>query len=126
MPVENLLSRPDISTIGRMGTKTIHYDDLDQSETDVRTIQFAVEGVSYAIDLSEKNQKKFRDALATYVDHAKRLGGRAARSGGQPAKRDKEQLQAIRAWWRSQGNEMPERGRIPISVEEAYDAAHRS
>jgi hypothetical protein len=41
-------------------------------------------------------------------------------------KRDPQQLQAIRDWWRGQGNTIGDRGRIPASVEEAYNSAHQS
>ena len=49
-------------------------DDLDQSPAS-QTIQFAIDGVEYEIDLSEKNAKKFNSALAPYVE----------RAGGSPA-----------------------------------------
>jgi hypothetical protein len=56
--------------------------------------------------------------------------GRPRKEGSAPAtapkvKRDPQQLQAIREWWRGQGNTIGDRGRIPASVEDAYNEAHK-
>ena len=50
-------------------------DDLDESPA-VETVSFALDGVSYEIDLSESNAGKLRDALAPFLGHARRTGGR--------------------------------------------------
>ena len=42
-------------------------DDLDQSEAD-ETVGFGLDGVSYEIDLSEKNAHMLRDVLSDYVE----------------------------------------------------------
>ncbi|MEU3269873.1 Lsr2 family protein [Saccharomonospora sp. NPDC006951] len=102
-------------------------DDLDGSEAD-ETIEFGLDGVSYEIDLSADNAEELRDALAQYVEHARRSGGRKRASGkrtnGQVVTRssaaDREQNQAIRAWARKNGFEISERGRIPSEVTDAY------
>jgi hypothetical protein len=112
-------------------------DDLDQGEAD-ETVEFGVDGVSYEIDLSEKNAEALRDALADYVAHARRLGGRrragrttarpsTSAGSSRPPKRagiDREQNQAIREWARRQGHAVSERGRIPNDITEAYHQAH--
>src|SRR5690349_1951295 len=61
-------------------------DDLDGSEA-VESVAFALDGVSYEIDLSEDNAEKLRDALAGYVAGARRVDGnrRAGRAGLGPA-----------------------------------------
>ncbi|AXB45646.1 histone-like nucleoid-structuring protein Lsr2 [Amycolatopsis albispora] len=101
-------------------------DDLDGSEAE-ETVEFGLDGVSYQIDLSADNAEELRDALAQYVEHARRAGGRK-RSGGRPAAKavarpatvDREQNQAIRAWARKNGYQVSDRGRIPSEVVEAY------
>ena len=50
-------------------------DDLDGSEAG-ETLEFALDGVTYQIDLSPKNASKLRDGLASYVASARRSGGR--------------------------------------------------
>jgi hypothetical protein len=98
-------------------------DDLDGSEAD-QTVEFSLDGVSYEIDLSEPNAAKLRDALAGYVSHARRTGGRR-RGAGRPAGVarpgvDREQNAAIREWARKRGMKVSDRGRIPAEVLEAY------
>jgi hypothetical protein len=102
-------------------------DDLDNGKAE-ETVSFALDGVSYEIDLSAKNAAKLRDALANYVANARRAGrgsgARAAGSGrrGRPARSDREQTQAIREWARKNGFKVGEKGRIPGDVLEAYHA----
>ena len=99
-------------------------DDLDGSEAD-QTVEFAIDGVSYEIDLSEGNAAKLRDALAGFVSHARRTGGRrrgASRGTGGGARPgvDREQNAAIREWARKRGMKVSDRGRIPAEVLDAY------
>ncbi len=107
-------------------------DDLDGSEAD-ETVQFALDGVTYEIDLSAENAEELRDALAQYIEHARRASGRKRtatrrRAGGQAPTRsssaERQQNQAIRAWARKNGYEISDRGRIPSEVADAYRKAH--
>jgi Lsr2 len=105
-------------------TTVILVDDLDGSEA-TEQVEFAVDGRSYAIDLSAENSAKFREALAPFISAARRAGGRrtAAAAPSRPAS-DREQNQAIREWAAAQGMKISERGRIPSNVLEAYRNSH--
>lgn len=93
-------------------------DDIDGSDAE-ETVTFALDGREYEIDLSRANADKLRDALALYVGHARRGGGRRARNrAGGPTPSD------IRAWARENGFTVPDRGRVSATVREAYLAAH--
>lgn len=95
-------------------------DDLDGSEAS-EAVSFAVDGVSYEIDLNDANAAELREAFARWIGHARRAGGRRAagrRSGAGPKSSD------IRAWARENGFTVSERGRIPAEVRDAYDNAH--
>ncbi|MDV6011433.1 Lsr2 family protein [Haloechinothrix sp. LS1_15] len=101
-------------------------DDLDGGEAE-ETVEFGLDGVTYQIDLSAENAEELRDALAQYIEHARRAGGRkksSSKSGGGRASRsasvDREQNQAIRAWARKNGYQVSDRGRIPSEVVDAY------
>jgi hypothetical protein len=104
-------------------------DDLDGSEAG-ETVEFGLDGAFYEIDLSEQNAERLREALAQYVEHARRAGGRKRAPGrpggaGRPprtASADREQNQAIREWARKQGMNVSDRGRIPKEVTDAYNA----
>lgn len=108
-------------------------DDIDGKPAD-QSIEFALDGVSYTIDLSEKNADKLRTALHPYIDAGTRVGrvggsnrppGRAAGRGGSPTRANRDQTAAVREWATKNGYEVSQRGRIPAKVVEAYDAAHR-
>nr|WP_153395028.1 Lsr2 family protein [Ornithinicoccus halotolerans] len=106
--------------------QTILVDDIEGTEikNGGETVQFAVDGVSYEIDLSDKNAQKMRETLKFYTDHGRRVGGRRQSSGGRSSRADKEQLNAIRQWARDNGYEVSDRGRIKKEIIEAYHAAH--
>ncbi|MBM9461058.1 Lsr2 family protein [Nocardioides sp. zg-536] len=100
-------------------------DDIDGSEA-TQTVSFGVDGANYEIDLNDDNAEKLREALATYVGHARKVGrsgggAKRAKSGGDaggPSAKD------VREWARANGFEVPDRGRIPADVREAYDKAN--
>lgn len=101
-------------------------DDIDGSDAS-ETVSFGLDGVQYDIDLSEENADKLREALALYVGHARRAGGRrkassATRTNG--AGGSGTSAADIRAWARENGWDVPERGRVSAEVREAYAAAH--
>ncbi len=101
-------------------------DDLDESPA-AETVSFALDGVSYEIDLSEANAAKLRDALAPYLGHARRTGGRRGqRSAGSSSSSTGRSSEAadIRAWARENGYEVSERGRVSAEIRSAYAAAH--
>ena len=100
-------------------------DDIDGGSAD-ETVSFSLDGVSYEIDLSNKNAKAFRDSFAQYVGQARRVGGRASSGrGGRGRRRSGDNRTAeIREWARQNGHKVNERGRIPASVVEAYEKAH--
>ncbi|MGY1600834.1 histone-like nucleoid-structuring protein Lsr2 [Geodermatophilus sp. SYSU D00815] len=105
-------------------------DDLDDNLSADETVSFALDGTNYEIDLSEKNAKEMRDVFSRYVQAARKVGraGRASGGGRSRAtgggRMDREQAGAIREWARKNGHQVSDRGRIPASVVEAYEAAH--
>ena len=98
-------------------------DDLDGSDAS-QTVTFGLDGTSYEIDLNDKNAAALRDALATYVGHGRKVSGarRGRRSTASSA--TGHSAKEIRDWARSNGHKVPERGRIPGDVREAFEAAH--
>jgi len=101
-------------------------DDLDGGGADT-TINFALDGALYEIDLSSKHADEFGAALAKYIGAARRAGGRRAggrRSPSNSASGRTSDSSAVRAWAVEGGIEMSSRGRIPADVQAKYDAAH--
>jgi hypothetical protein len=113
-------------------------DDLTGEESeDITTVEFALDGVTYEIDLDDKNSASLRDSLAQYVAAARRTGGRRASGGGRrrsggagtgtpratsPGGYDRETSKQIREWARSEGFEVSDRGRVPNNVVEAWES----
>ena len=100
-------------------------DDIDGSDA-TETISFGLDGTSYEIDLNDKNAAKLRDALAGYVGHARKVGAasRRGRKSLPPPRPVAPSAREIRDWARSNGYDVPDRGRVSADVRAAYDAAH--
>src|SRR5215475_4829660 len=96
-------------------------DDLDGGPAD-ETLRFGLGGMDYEIDLSKKNARRFRRQIAPYIEHA-RKAGRGQRRRPARAASSRERSGDIRAWAKDQGIAVSERGRIPASVVEQYEAA---
>ena len=97
-------------------------DDYDGGTAD-ETVTFSLDGAEYEIDLSSKNASGLREALAPWVAHARKIGGRRKRSTkatGSSSTSD------IRAWAQAQGLDVSSRGRVSAEVREAYEKAHAS
>lgn len=104
-------------------------DDLDGAQSeDISTVTFGLDGVTYEIDLTDKNANNLRKGLEEFVASARRTGGRikrgtAAKAGNGSATNSHEQAQAIRDWARRNGHEVSNRGRIPAGLIEAFETA---
>jgi hypothetical protein len=102
-------------------------DDIDGGNA-AETVTFALDGVTYEIDLSDENARRLRDDFATWTGHARRAGTakaasrRRAGAGSGAAKRT--DLAAVREWARANGHDVSDRGRISADVQAAYDKAH--
>ncbi len=110
---------------------TLLTDDLDGSEAD-RTVEFGLDGVTYTIDLSDRNIGKLRKVLDPYLA----VGTRVRRNGREAPTATRNQPPAatpvsaretnksIREWAAENGYELAARGRIPIDVVKAYQQRH--
>lgn len=116
-----------------MARRIIHQlvDDLDGTVLEIgdgETVLFSLDGIAYEIDLSDQNVQTLRDALAPYVAAGRSISQarRATTGGGGSQRRRTGQVDyaPIRAWAKENGLRVSERGRVPASVIEAYEAAH--
>jgi hypothetical protein len=105
-------------------------DDLDGTEP-AETVTFGLDGREYEIDLSDENTDKLHDALAPYIEAGRKAGSNGSSGVGhgrkpnkpEPGGRDavtKEEAQEIRAWVRTEGGHIGDRGRIPKKYVEAF------
>ncbi|PZS19019.1 MAG: nucleoid-associated protein Lsr2 [Pseudonocardiales bacterium] len=103
-------------------------DDIDGSEAE-RTFTFAVDGTNYEIDLSSQNIKEFNEAIGGFVESARKVkasgrGRRVHKTTTSDSGRSREQTQTVREWARQEGHSVNDRGRIPVSIQQAFDHAH--
>ena len=77
-------------------------DDVDGGDAE-QTITFALDGVTYEIDLSDSNAAKLRDDLAPWVGAARRSGGRKAAAGGRKSGSGGRNRNDVRQWGRDNG-----------------------
>lgn len=105
-------------------TEVTLVDDLDGGKAD-ETVAFSLDGKSFEIDLSAAHASQLRDAMASYIDAARRAtagGGRRSlpRVVSTQPKSNREENAAVRQWAQRNGYKVSERGRIPSEVLQAY------
>ncbi len=107
--------------------ETLFIDDLDGSEAE-GTVRFGLDGTEYEIDLNGEHAQALRDALAPYVNAARRAGGGATRrptraSGGRRTSASGLNTTEVREWAKAQGIEVKDRGRVPAELVVKFKAA---
>ena len=103
-------------------------DDIDGSPA-TTTIEFNVGGKNYVIDLSEQHAAEFNEALAPYIEDARRARRalahkRKSRSSSEAARAKRQKNAEIRAWAMETGVTVSKRGQLNQSAIAAYEAAH--
>jgi hypothetical protein len=120
------------------------YDDLVLLQTGEKveadeTVEYALDGQSFSIDLTAANAEMFRENMKAIVDAStqvvpKRPSGKKAATAGttappvartakKTAKGTNDETQKIRTWALANGFEISERGRLAAEVKDAYYAA---
>jgi hypothetical protein len=97
-------------------------DDLDGSaiaDGSGETITFALDNVSYEIDLKVKNAAKLRKVLQPYMDAGRKVGGHSPQRRAAKTSRT-DDPRSIRAWAVENGIELSARGRIPANIVKQY------
>jgi hypothetical protein len=100
-------------------------DDYDGGEAD-ETVSFALDGAEYEIDLSTENATELRNALAPWLSHGRKVGGRKRTRTARAAAvtESSGSTSDIRAWALENGMDVSSRGRISSEVRQAYEQAH--
>ncbi|WP_151525720.1 histone-like nucleoid-structuring protein Lsr2 [Serinicoccus kebangsaanensis] len=105
--------------------QVILVDDLSGGEAN-QTVEFALDGVHYEIDLSDENAAKLREDLASWIGQARRAGGRrqTRRRGSSSSSGRSDELAKVREWGRENGYKVSSRGRVSRELQDAYAAAN--
>lgn len=117
-----------------MARRIVHQlvDDLDGTLLEAgegETVLFSLDGVAYEIDLTDENAAALRGALDRYTHAARTVSSARATSSAGAAGRKRrrsgqQDFSGVREWAKQNGYQVSERGRVPASVLEAYEAAH--
>ena len=117
-----------------MARRIVHQlvDDIDGTlleSGEGETVLFSLDGVAYEIDLTDENAAALRGALERYTDAARavssaRATSNAASNGRKRRRSGQQDYSGVREWAKQNGYQVSERGRVPASVLEAYEAAH--
>jgi hypothetical protein len=103
--------------------QTLVIDDLDGGPAE-GTVRFAVDGTDYEIDLSSKHSDELHTTLRKYVEHARKVGGTARRSGTRSGRKPSTvDTVAVRTWAREHGYDIKGRGRVPADLVVKYQEA---
>src|SRR5258708_5084471 len=96
-------------------------DDLEGGPAS-ETLRFGLGRSEYEIDLNKKIATRFRRQIAPFIEHA-REAGRGQRR--RPARSSSSRAHSgdIRAWAKEKGIPISDRGRIPASVVDHYQAS---
>ena len=100
-------------------TQIILVDDIDGSEA-TQSVTFALDGVTYEIDLNDDHAAALRETIEEWTVKARRSGGRRIRRRAGVAARTHSNTQKVREWAREQGLEVSDRGRVSAEVRKAY------
>jgi hypothetical protein len=109
-------------------TEIVFTDDLDGGPAD-ETVRFGIDGTQYEIDLSKAHAGELRSALQPYVASARRVtsGGAGGAGGSRRASRSAARRgpdpSDVRAWARSEGIEVKDKGRVPAELVVKFQAA---
>jgi len=97
--------------------QTLFIDDLDGSEAE-GAVRFGLDGAQYEIDLSTDHARALRAALAPYIEAARRVPGttRRADQNGHKTPAAGVSNTDVRAWAKSRGLEVKDRGRVPAGI----------
>jgi len=109
-------------------TQVVLTDDIDGTEA-TQTVTFAFQGVSYEIDLNDDHASALEESFHDWIGSARKVtgsrGAKPRRSGvSAGASGGGRDLNEVRAWLRSNGHEVADRGRVSQTLLEEYDKAH--
>ena len=103
--------------------QTLLIDDIDGSAAE-GTVRFGLDGAEYEIDLNTGHAKELRDALARYVEAARRVGdSRKPARGSRRGPSGGVNTTDVCEWARAQGIEVTDRGRVPADLVAQFKAA---
>jgi Lsr2 len=88
------------------------------------TVSFSLDSTGYEIDVCAAHAKELHSVFSGYIEHARRVTSGAVRRRKARTGPGRERSSEIRQWARDRGEKVSERGRIPASIIQEYEATH--
>jgi Lsr2 len=101
----------------------LYQTDGKEEEPATQTVEFALDGKRYRIDLNENNADELRLLLEPYIQAASEKLGRSSRPRSRTVA-SRQRSREIRDWAEERGYQVSDRGRIPAAVVAEYDEVH--
>jgi hypothetical protein len=83
-----------------------------------------IDGTEYEIDLSDRNANRFRESIAEFVGHARKVSGRRGRKAVWSPGARMSNAGQMREWLMEHGYDVSERGRVPAWLQQVYHDRH--
>ena len=100
------------------------YDDKEIPDGQQRSLTFGIDGQEYEIDLCAKHSERLSEALGKFVEHARKTAMRGAKRRRRTSA-NRQRSAEIRAWAKSSGVEVSDRGRIPGHVLAGFETTKK-
>lgn len=110
-----------------MAKKTIVSVESDVSgKSPADTVAFGWDGYQYEIDLTDQEKEEFGKRFSDLIELS-RVKGKRANGKPRPARSNLEASPStVREWARSQGLDVPKRGRIPADIIDKFNSADKN
>lgn len=110
---------------GALLTRVLVERLVDDHDDATETVEFSYRGVDYEIDLSARNARALDKLLAPYLEVSRHKSRQpTTRRPVSRTPRSAPVAKAVRAWARSEGIEVSDRGRVAADVLKRYQEAH--
>jgi Lsr2 len=105
-------------------TYACDYDDKEIPAGQQRSITFGIDGQEYEIDLCARHSERLSEAVGKFAEHARKATVRRPKRRRRTTA-NRQRSAEIRAWAKSSGIEVSDRGRIPGHVLAGFESSHR-
>ena len=100
------------------------YDQKEIPQGQHRVRRFSFDGRDYEIDLCVRHSNRFDETISRYAEHARKSSVHPLNVKRRTTAH-RQHSASVRAWAKTMGMAVGDRGRIPANVVARYDAAHR-
>jgi Lsr2 len=106
-------------------TYACDYDEKEIPAGQQRNIRFGIDGQEYEIDLCARHSQKLSETVGEFAEHARKATIRGTTPRRRRTTANRQRSAEIRAWAKSSGIEVSDRGRIPGHVLAGFENSRK-